>query len=213
MINDTAVPKDDLFYPNKMGNILLRTMKEILGREQMQLALQEGGMADFIEDFPPNDLSKSFPFRGVVGVTVGLENLFGIEEGRQKAADLGRLAFERGLIDFDPMLGIIDMPRRLMPLGMKIRLGLDIFAVVFNRFSDQRVQISEDKDHYLWVISRCPVCWGRQTTSPACHLAVGILKEALSWVSNDRQFQVEETSCIAAGDPTCTIAINKKPLS
>jgi hypothetical protein len=42
---------------------------------------------------------------------------------------------------------------------------------------------------------------------------VGILEEALSWVSNGREFQVAELSCIAAGDSSCTIAINKKPLS
>ncbi len=204
---------DDFYYPNKMGNILLRSLKEMLGREQTELVLQEGGIGGLLEDFPPNDLSKNYPFRGVSGITEGLENVFGTEEGRRKAAELGHLTFQRGIFDFDPMLGIIDMPRRLMPLGMKIRLGMDIFGVVFNRFSDQRVKISEDQDNYLWVITRCPVCWGRQVAGPACHLATGILEEALSWVSNGRQFHVEQTSCIAAGDTDCTIAIRKQPLT
>jgi predicted hydrocarbon binding protein len=141
-----------------------------------------------------------------------LETVFGVDKGREMAAELGHLAFVRGIIDFDPMLGIIDMPRRLMPLGMKIRLGLDIFAVVFNRFSDQNVQIGEDRETYQWIISRCAVCWGRKVASPACHLAAGILEESLSWVSNGRQFKVEEISCIAAGDSVCNIAINKKPI-
>jgi len=205
--------KDQFFYPNKMSNIMLRALRETLGREQMELVMKEGGIEEFLQDFPPNDLRKGYPFRGVSGVTAGLENVFGVEKGRQMAAELGHLAFVRGIIDFDPMLGIIDMPRRLMPMGMKIRLGLDIFGVVFNRFSDQRVQISEDRDHYLWIITRCAVCWERQVSSPACHLAVGILEESLAWVSNGRQFRIEQTSCYAAGDSDCTIAINKKPLS
>ena len=212
MSHETVTPEETLFYPNKMSNILLRALKETLGREQMELVLREGGLEEYINEYPPNNLKKEYPFHAVSGVTAGLENVLGIEKGREKAAELGHLAFVRGIIDFDPMLGIIDMPRRLMPMGMKIRLGLDIFAVVFNRFSDQRVQIGEDKDTYLWIIKRCPVCWGRETSSPACNLASGILQESLSWVSNGRQFHVEETSCIAAGDKTCTIAINKKPL-
>ena len=212
MAKDMTTPQDEFFYPNKMSNILLRTMKELLGRDQMELVMQEGQLEEFLQDFPPNDLKKEYPFRGVSGITAGLENVLGVEQGRQKAVELGHLAFVRGIIDFDPMLGIIDMPRRLMPLGMKIRLGLDIFAVVFNRFSDQQVQISEDKDNYLWVITRCPVCWERHVSSPACDLAVGILQQSLEWVSNGRKFQVEETECIAAGARTCTIAIAKQPL-
>ena len=204
--------QDQFFYPNKMGNILLRALKELLGRETMDLVMQEGGIGDLLADPPPNDFTKAYPFRGVSGITAGLENVFGTEGGRQKAIELGHLSFVRGIFDFDPMLGIIDMPRRLMPLSMKIRLGLDIFGVVFNRFSDQIVKVSEDDAHYLWIITRCPVCWQREVTGPACQLATGILQEALSWVSNGRQFHVEQTSCLAAGDLDCTIAITKQPL-
>ena len=212
MTDESVNPQDRYFYPNKMGNILLRALKELLGRETMDLVMHEGGIGDLLENPPPNDFSKSYPFRGVSGITAGLENVYGVDGGRQKAIELGHLAFMRGIFDFDPMLGIIDMPRRLMPLSMKIRLGMDIFGVVFNRFSDQIVKIVEDQEHYLWIITRCPVCCQRQVTGPACHLATGILQEALSWVSNGRQFHVEQTSCFAAGDQDCTIAITKQPL-
>jgi predicted hydrocarbon binding protein len=41
---------------------------------------------------------------------------------------------------------------------------------------------------------------------------VGLLEESLRWVSRGRRFKVEEVSCIATGDETCTIVISKKPL-
>jgi predicted hydrocarbon binding protein len=41
---------------------------------------------------------------------------------------------------------------------------------------------------------------------------VGILQEALYWVSSGKSFQVEEITCIAQGDPKCTIAVDKQPL-
>jgi predicted hydrocarbon binding protein len=100
----------------------------------------------------------------------------------------------------------------MLPLGIKIKIGLDVFAETFNKFSDQRVRVGEDEENYLWIIERCPVCWERTSTSPACHLAVGLLEESLGWVSRGKRFKVEEISCIATGDKTCTIAISKKPI-
>ena len=67
------------FYPNKMGNILLRSLKELLGRERMQLVMQEGGIADLLENPPPNNLKKTYPFRGVSGIIEGLETVFGTD--------------------------------------------------------------------------------------------------------------------------------------
>jgi len=64
----------------------------------------------------------------------------------------------------------------------------------------------------LWHNDRCPVCWGRKTEVPCCHLAVGIIQESLYWVSGGRNFTVQEIACIARGDEACTIAIDKKPL-
>jgi len=43
-------------------------------------------------------------------------------------------------------------------------------------------------------------------------LAVGILEEGLYWIGGGKSFYVEEVSCIAAGDRTCTIMIGKRPL-
>jgi predicted hydrocarbon binding protein len=34
----------------------------------------------------------------------------------------------------------------------------------------------------------------------------------LYWVSGGKNFYVEEISCIAAGDQTCTILVGKQPL-
>ena len=88
-----------------------------------------------------------------------------------------------------------------------------VFVDVFNRYTDQVVRLEEDPNKFLWHIERCPVCWGRRTDSPCCHLAVGILQEALFWVSGGRNFMVEELQCLARGDESCTIRIARQPLN
>jgi len=117
------------------------------------------------------------------------------------------------LREFGPMLGVSDMAFRLLPLPKKLTAGAELFAQAFNKFSDQRVRVEELDEAIHWNIDRCPICWQRKTDLPACHLAVGILQEALYWVSGGKNFQIEETDCIAKGDTSCTIVINKQPLN
>ena len=109
------------------------------------------------------------------------------------------------------VLGIADLASRAMPLGMKLKIGLNIFAESFNKLSDQQVRLAEDQDYYFWNITRCPICWGRATDYPCCSFAVGLLEQALYWVSNGRRFQVREARCFAAGAPYCEILIRKRP--
>ena len=139
--------------------------------------------------------------------------MYGERGGRGLALRAGRESWKYALTDFMPVLGITDLAMRMLPLGIKIKIGLDVFAETFNKFSDQQVRLGEDVEHYLWIIERCPICWQRTTESPCCHLAVGLLEQALDWVSRGRRFKVEQISCIACGDPTCTITISKKPIA
>jgi hypothetical protein len=44
-------------------------------------------------------------------------------------------------------------------------------------------------------------------------MAVGVLQEGLYWVSGGKYFLVEEKKCIACGDSTCTIVIERTPMS
>jgi predicted hydrocarbon binding protein len=110
------------------------------------------------------------------------------------------------------VLGFTDLAFRLLPLDEKMRKGGEFFAEIFNRFTDQRVEIDEDSENFYWKIVRCPVCWQRTADVPVCHLAVGLLQEALYWVSSGKLFNVEEIACVAKGDPACLIVIEKKSI-
>ena len=110
------------------------------------------------------------------------------------------------------MLGLTEMTFRLLPLSMKLHIGAKTFADLFNKHTDQKVRVEERDAQILWHIERCPLCWERKTVEPACHLAVGVLQEALYWLSGGKVLNVEETTCIARGDVACTIVVDKTPL-
>ncbi len=201
---------DKFFYPNKMGRIILLAMEEILGQNGMNAVLNQSRLTHLIHNYPPNNLDLRFKFNDLSAIQAGLDQIYGPRAGRGIALRSGRACFKYGLREFGPLLGITDMAFRLLPLPVKLSKGATLFADAFNRFTDQQVRIEEDDQQIWWIIERCPVCWQRKTDQPACHLAVGILQEALYWISSGKFFGVEETSCIARGDPTCTIRIDKR---
>lgn len=204
--------KQEYYYPNKMGRIVLTAMEEITGRHGVNAILNLAKLHHLVNNYPPNNLERGFSFVEVSRLQQTLDDMYGVRGGRGLALRAGRETWKYALKEFMPVLGITDLAVRTLPLGIKIKIGLDIFAETFNRFSDQKVRLGEDERGYLWVIERCPICWNRQSQTPCCHLAVGLLEQALDWVSRGRRFRVEEVECIAKGDPACTIVISKKPV-
>jgi hypothetical protein len=202
----------EFFYPNKMGRVILVAMKELAESTDYVAMLEKAGLTRFLDELPNGDLDRGFAFAWVSGLQAAAEAQYGINEGREFNRRVGRLCLHNGLREFNPLVGIADLPVRMLPLGMKLHVGFDMFAMVFNRFTDQVVSLGENDQVYKWVIERCPVCWGRKTDRPCCDLAVGILQEGLSWSTGGKEFNVTQTACIAAGDEACVIEIGKRPL-
>src|SRR5512135_3516346 len=181
------------YYPNKMGRIILLAMEEVMGRNGVNAILNLARLKTLVNSYPPNNFDRQFSFDEVGSIQQALEDMYGPRGGRGLALRAGRACFKYGLKEFGPVLGIADLAFRLLPLPMKLKVGSDVFAETFNKFSDQVVRLQELDDRFVWENTRCPVCWGRHTDTPCCALAVGILQEALYWVSGGKYFEVHET--------------------
>ena len=201
------------YYPNRMGRIILESIEEVVGRNGLNAVLNLAGQSQLIGDFPPSDKELAFSFETLSGILEKLEQAYGPRGGRGLAVRIGRTSFKYGMREFGPQMGLTETAFRLLPLNTKIHMGGQALADLFNKETDQRVRIEEHVGKLLWVIERCPLCWGRHIDKMVCHLAVGLLQESLYWVSGGKIFNVEETLCKARGDPTCTIEIDQTPLA
>lgn len=211
-MNHEIVAQAEYYYPNKMGRIVLVALEEIMGHHGVNAVLNLARLSHLVNNYPANNLQLGFTFSEFSAIQQTLDDMYGERGGRGLALRAGRETWKYALKEFMPVLGITDLAMRMLPLGIKIKIGLDVFAETFNKFSDQRVRLGEDENHYLWIIERCPICWQRTSETPCCHLAIGLLEQALDWVSRGRRFKVEQISCIATGDETCTMAITKQPV-
>jgi predicted hydrocarbon binding protein len=209
-MNDT---QEINFYPNRMGRIILLAMEEVIDKTGVTAVLNIAGLSDFIDQYPPNNQKREIPFEMVSKLQTALDELYGKPGGRGIALRIGRSCFKYGIREFGSQLGLTEMGFRLLPLSTKLKVGGSTFAKLFNRYTDQKVHFEEIDNAFMWRIDVCPLCWKRQSEEPSCQLAVGLLQEALYWVSGGKIFEVEEITCTACGDDACTIIISKNPIS
>lgn len=206
------VPDSGFFYPNKMGRILLVSMEEVMGRNGLNALLNLTGMRNLINEQPADTLEKAFDFSNISNLNRGLEEIYGPRGGRGLALRGGRAIFSRGLKQFGALAGVGDLAFKVLQLPTKLRIGVPAVARIFTQFSDQTSRVEDRGDHFFYYIDRCSMCWGRQTDRPICYIAIGILQEALRWVSGGLEFRIEELECIAMGAESCIFKIDKEPI-
>lgn len=204
--------KSGYCYPNLIAKIYLEAIEEVMGANGLKALLNLAGMKHLIDNFPRGNLSKEFDFCDFAHLNEAMEMMYGPRGGRALALRAGRRAFDQGLKNFGAMVGVADRAFRLLPLKIRMKIGLGAMAKAFSSTSDQISYVQEKEDHFLYVIERCPVCWGRQADGPICHAAMGIILEGLDWGTGGLRFKVAEVSCIARGDPACNFTISKQPV-
>jgi predicted hydrocarbon binding protein len=204
--------KEQSFLPNRMGRIILLAMEEILGHAGVNALLNLADLPAYIDRYPSFNQDLKIPFVHISQMQTGLESAYGPRAGRGLALRVGRACLKYGLREFGPELGLTDLAFRLLPLQAKLATGIEAFAGLFNDHTDQQVRLERDERFTFWHIERCPLCWDRRVDAPCCHLEVGLLQEAMFWVSGGKYFQVEEKKCVACGDSACTIMIDRIPM-
>jgi len=196
--------------PDRMGRILLLAMEEILGRSGLNALLRSASLAGYID--PPAGRNLAIPFEAIAALQAALEASYGTTAGRGLALRAGRACFKYGLREFGDELGVTALAFRLLPLPSKLETGSQALAALLNDHLGAQITLKKDQTTLSWNIENCPLCWGRRTDGPCCHLAVGVLQDACYWVSGGKTFLVEETRCIAHGDSACTIVIDQQPI-
>ena len=206
------VPPTGYYYPNRMGRIFLTSMRDAIGQDGLQDLLVEAGADALIRNFPSDNLEQQFDFSYFSNINQGLNELYGPRGARRLALRGGREMFRHGLSKFGDLAGVGNLAFKVLPLETKLRIGIPALARVFTQFSDQQSHTVEKNDHFLYYIDRCSVCWQREADHPICFIAVGVLQEALRWVSGEEEFRIDEIECVAMGADACVFKIDKEPI-
>ena len=105
----------EFFYPNRMGKIILRALEEIGGKDTYRKILEAAALPQFTDHSPSGDLEREFPFDYVSRIEAGAETVLGAQAGRELNRKVGRACLAGGLQEFNPLIGIADLPVRMLP--------------------------------------------------------------------------------------------------
>jgi hypothetical protein len=200
-------------FPNKISRILLLALRDVIGENAMDTVLTTAHLPDWIGVDPPADFSAGLTFVELGRIFEALEGIYGVHGGRQVARQAGRKSFKYWVEGLKGVMGFVDVAFRLLPLSIRARIGMEVLSEIFNRYAGQRVTLGEADDGYFFLLDRSGFCQGRRTDAPACAFPAGVLEETLFWVSLGHRFMVEETTCVACGDPVCTFYVGQTPFN
>lgn len=200
------------YYPNKWSRIIFTSAEEVMGDRGVAALLNMANMKQYIDNYPPDNMKKEFSFEEVGRLQQAIWDMYGSRGARVFATRAGEQSFKDGLSQFKSVAAAAQIAMKVGSLDAKAKIGLEFFSKFFNAVSDQVVEIGEDEKHWVWRITRCPMCWGRKSDEPVCHLGIGVLQAAFAWMSDGKKFRILETECKAKGDKDCIYKVEKVPV-
>ena len=181
---DVARGKSGLTYPNKFARAYLMAMEDVMGKDNLNAALNLADLSQYADALPPDNLERSFDFADFTALNVALEQVYGQRGGRGIALLAGRACFSLGLRNFGALAGLGAPAFRALPFEFRAELGLRAIAEVFTRFSDQATQVQVCDNGYNMIVNPSPVCWERRADRPVCHALSGMFQEGMRWISD-----------------------------
>jgi predicted hydrocarbon binding protein len=203
---------DQYFYPNIWGRSILTSANEILGDNGVNALLNLAGLAEYIGNYPQDNIKKEFPFSHVARLQQALYDMYGSRGARVFATRGGEQTFQHSMNKYDKVQRAALAAMSIGSTETRHRVGLQFFSKFFNTVSDQVVRIDDDENYWYWIIECCPMCWERTAEEPVCHLGVGVLNAASTWATGGAKFRIQEVECIARGDENCVYALEKIPI-
>ncbi|NTW44665.1 MAG: 4-vinyl reductase [Anaerolineaceae bacterium] len=207
------IENSGLHVPNRIARYMVSTLHDLMGENGLNAVLRHGGLPDYQTILPPDNMLNVFDFAYYSAICSAVAETYGPRGARVFLIRAGRAGFLNGIQSFIDNYGAsLEATGRLVPLSIKLPLFLRWIAKNYTETSDRIVKVKDMGDHYLYINHRCPVCWGRKSVSPDCHITLGFLLEATSFISMGASFQIRQVSAIACGNASCDFIIPKHPI-
>ncbi|MGD8814972.1 MAG: 4-vinyl reductase [Anaerolineales bacterium] len=207
-----SIPKSGYFLPNRFALIFLQAMEDVLGVNGVKAILHIADLGQWIDNHPADNLEREVDFAAFSSINASLEEIYGARSGRNLARRSAWSMFDRALRHVGGITSVVDLAVKVLPTHVAMRQGLKGIALAFSRVSDQLASVEDLGDIYTFTFHRCATCWGRSADEPICYASIGLLEEALRWMSNGKSFRIQEVQCAAMGDEACVFHIDKKPM-
>jgi predicted hydrocarbon binding protein len=198
--------------PNDALRILMLAVEEVLGADGLKAVLHKAQLEKYIANRPTKTLDFGATFGEYGSVEQAVEDVVGGRGAKAVLLRVGRATFNYAMREQSAVLGLAGQALKMMPLPMtaKMKLLLEQMVAAANKTVNQPTRLEEDADSFTWVVDHCICLYRPKHTSPCCAVTMGGLVEAMKWLT-DKNFQVQEVTCMNLGADACRLRIPKNP--
>ena len=158
------------------------------------------------------DATEFPPSLDISNINQKLVDAYGDNGGYGIALRIGRTIFSRLLRGHEALANLGELSFRVLPLAHKIERGLPVVINALENTLGEEGHLQDTGTEIHYIVQECPDCQASKPANrPICYVTLGILKEAMYWLSGCREFQIQETECMAMGDTCCRFVIHKTP--
>ena len=207
-----SIEKSHKTYPNHPTRAFLLALVDVLGKNGVNAVLRIASLQRWIETYPAENFEREVDLSEFSSLNAALEEVYGSRGGHGLARRASKSTFDLTWKQHGALGDLQTTAFDSLPAQTSNKEGLTLFAEVLSAASDLECDVQEADNIILFRVQNCPVCWGRESSSPTCQGFVGLLEGCLLSLGSGKRFEVTEKDCSAAGGEACTFSINEEPV-
>ncbi|NDJ36051.1 MAG: protein kinase, partial [Chloroflexi bacterium] len=206
-----TAPIERRLYPNSWARAVLETAEGLLRKENLEALLIQADLSQYIDNYPPDNLKKAFPFEHMSRFFEAVYRVYGSRGAQSVGRLTGYRVFYNSVKRYESIARVAKLLMAAAPPDRRDWVGLEHFARFLNSLSDTGAQADEDEDYYIWRYTACPFCWGTTAKEPLGWVTVGFLQASFEWAGHSTP-RVFEWKCQALGDEHGVWLIDKSTI-
>ncbi len=203
--------------PAMLLNILLTQVEDMMGRRSLIMLLRQTGLDEYIDKAPPSDDTPTITVGQYSELLANIYEIFGARGAKPIFLRGGRLGAAEIRKQRPAQFALGGAALKLLPTAKRMRIVLDKLVAQGEEMYGATYGLAEEEDAFYLSIADCHYCaaiahharqTNRRINRPVCHIPTAVIAEMVEWATGQKHL-VEETSCIAVGDPVCRFRIAK----
>jgi len=192
--------------PNQLFNLAFVAAEEILGKNGLNSVLNYAKVPQYIGNYPPNTLDLEHPSSDFTNFLASMVEVLGEKGAYTIMLHAGLKGFEIMRRDMPGLFAlegvtVADGPTEKL-FDEYVRIETIMVEAAKGIFGEGLYKHYTTDEGWCFEISPCYWCMGLKTEAPVCYGEVGFDLGVARWILG-KGARVEETHCIAKGDPMC----------
>lgn len=194
--------------PSWLWCIVLNCTTDNIGEKGTHTALRRSNLDQFITAPPEDDDSPSITVDEFSHYVWTLFDIFGEGGARPILLRSGRIGFTAAYDRMPPLIKLASKMLKVLPEKRRVATVVSEFNKAFDEVMGTHGSVIQDEGSIVVKIPECPYCRGIVTEKPACYVEIGLLLQLVETAVSSG-FTVQETKCMAKGDPICQFEVRK----